>query len=571
MVGRPTTPGVAALRCRAPVGASSLGLGLRLPERREFVDERGRRSGRLQPTPDTTAPMGASSPPRAWVLTLALAIVVAVAAPSTPDLAAQAYRAWLFAHHGFVVWDNAWYGGHHVPGYSLVFPPLAALLGLRVTGVLAATASALLFELTLRPLRLRRAGLGCWAFAVCCVGDLVVGRLTYALGVAVGLGATAALVRGHRYAAIALAAACAATSPIAGLFLAFACGVVGLANRRRDALAAGAAAALGVATMAVAFPEGGSQPFGLGALAVLVGLSAVAAMVVAEKRSLRAGLAGYAVAGVAAFAVATPMGENVSRLGTAFLAPLLLATGPRSGRAGGWLLAAVVVGALGWQCTDVAREATKGDDDPTASAVYYRPLVAHLRADDAGSRRVEVPFTRSHWEATFLARHVPLARGWERQLDRRLDPLFYERGLNAASYRRWLLGNGVGLVAVPDAPMDPAGRRETVLIDRGLPYLNLLWRSPHWRLFSVRSPRPLVTGPGTLVRLGTSSVRVAARRPGWLTLRVHWSPYWRVVGGAACARGGPDGWTHIHAAAPGAIALAARFSVAGLLDRPARC
>ncbi|MDX6730039.1 MAG: hypothetical protein QOK49_4844, partial [Baekduia sp.] len=49
--------------------------------------------------------------PRAWLLTLVLAGWWAVAAPRTPDLAAQVYRTWLFGHHGFVVWDNAWYAG----------------------------------------------------------------------------------------------------------------------------------------------------------------------------------------------------------------------------------------------------------------------------------------------------------------------------------------------------------------------------------------------------------------------------------------------------------------------------
>ena len=49
--------------------------------------------------------------------------------PRTPDLAAQVYRANLFAEVGWTVWDGRWYGGHDIPGYSLVFPPLAALVG----------------------------------------------------------------------------------------------------------------------------------------------------------------------------------------------------------------------------------------------------------------------------------------------------------------------------------------------------------------------------------------------------------------------------------------------------------
>ena len=56
--------------------------------------------------------------------------------PRTPDLAAQVYRVGLFEHGGFAVWDEHWYAGHALPGYSLLFPPLASLLGLRVLAAL---------------------------------------------------------------------------------------------------------------------------------------------------------------------------------------------------------------------------------------------------------------------------------------------------------------------------------------------------------------------------------------------------------------------------------------------------
>ncbi len=44
--------------------------------------------------------------------------------PRTPDLAAQMHRVAVFAADGFAVWDNSWYGGHALPGYSLTFPAL---------------------------------------------------------------------------------------------------------------------------------------------------------------------------------------------------------------------------------------------------------------------------------------------------------------------------------------------------------------------------------------------------------------------------------------------------------------
>ena len=71
--------------------------------------------------------------------------------PHTPDLAAQVYRAGLFNRAGFAVWDEHWYAGHHLPGYSLLFPALASLLGVRAVGAIAAFASVLLFAALLEP------------------------------------------------------------------------------------------------------------------------------------------------------------------------------------------------------------------------------------------------------------------------------------------------------------------------------------------------------------------------------------------------------------------------------------
>jgi hypothetical protein len=51
-------------------------------------------------------------PPAA--IALALALLWLGLGSRTPDLAATVYRSSLFARDGFQVWDNAWYGGHHL-------------------------------------------------------------------------------------------------------------------------------------------------------------------------------------------------------------------------------------------------------------------------------------------------------------------------------------------------------------------------------------------------------------------------------------------------------------------------
>ncbi|MCX6369756.1 MAG: hypothetical protein NTZ58_00670, partial [Solirubrobacterales bacterium] len=129
-----------------------------------------------------------------WILAAALAALWLLLAPPTPDLAAQVFRATLFRSEGFAVWDSSWYGGHNLPGYSLLFPPLAALLGPRLLGALAVTASAVLFERLMGAHFPRRAAR--WAtvwFAFAAVGDLMIGRITFALGVTFGLACLLAL------------------------------------------------------------------------------------------------------------------------------------------------------------------------------------------------------------------------------------------------------------------------------------------------------------------------------------------------------------------------------------------
>ena len=75
--------------------------------------------------------------PFAPVVGAALAGVVYLAVrPATADMAAHAFRAWLFDTEGMTVWNAQWYGGHHVLGYSMLFAPLAAWPGPAWVGVL---------------------------------------------------------------------------------------------------------------------------------------------------------------------------------------------------------------------------------------------------------------------------------------------------------------------------------------------------------------------------------------------------------------------------------------------------
>ena len=95
-------------------------------------------------------------------------------------------------------------------------------------------------------------------------------------------------------------------------------------------------------------------------------------------------------------------------------------------------------------------------------------------------------------------------------------------------------------VAVPDATLDFSARREAALIDRGLPYLRLVDRTRHWRVYAVARPTPIVQGAARLVSLGPNSVSLRALQPGTALVRVRFSPYWKLSGGHGCVRKNGD-------------------------------
>jgi hypothetical protein len=505
--------------------------------------------------------------------------------PHTPDLAAQVYRAALFREAGFLVWDSRWYGGHLIPGYSLLFPPLAALLGVRAVGALSVLASAALFEaLVVRAYGPRVRWAAVW-FAIAALGDVWSGRVTFALGVSFAFGAVLALTYRRFFVAAVLAAVCTACSPVAGVLLALAGlthALVARSPRALFVLAAPAAILAGV--LAALFGEGGWEPFPL--LSFLASVAVVLAFLLALPPGWRAPRIGgivYLGACVACVAVHTPMGANVERYGVLLAGPLLLCAvlcdvrdrpRPRSASGGSralpstrrptWAVALALVGIAVWSVWGPVRETLAVAGNRSTSAAYYLPVEHYLAAVEARTGqpvRVEVPFTRSHWEAAWLAVHVSLARGWEKQLDERYDGVLLAPGLTAAAYHAWLLREAVGYVALPDAPLDPSSAGEGRLITAGLPYLRLVLRTTHWRIYEVLGATPIAQGPGTLRTLGHDWFVLRARASGSFLVRVHYTRYFTVTFGVACVREGQEGWTEVSVPHAGAVRVEAHFSL----------
>jgi hypothetical protein len=326
-------------------------------------------------------------------------------------------------------------------------------------------------------------------------------------------------------------------------------------------------AALVVLALAALFPEGGFEPYPL--LSFLATALVVAAFLWALPRDqplLRTGGIVYLAACLFCLLVHTPIGSNIERYGVLLAGPLLLCARPRAAAGAVALLAATV-----WVAWGPVREIAAIAGEEATSASYYEPVKRFLAEHADGPVRVEVPFTRSHWEAALLAPSVSLARGWEKQLDERYNNVLLGSALNAASYERWLREQAVDYVAVPDARLDPSSAEEGRLIARGLPYLREAFRSAHWHIYEVLDATPLAVGPGRLTSLGQESFALRAASAGTFQLRLRFTRYWTIIRGSGCVRPAPGGWTSVQAAAPGTVLVAARFSLARAFDGGASC
>jgi hypothetical protein len=502
-----------------------------------------------------------------------------VIAPNSEDLAAHLLRAKLFATQGFGIWNNWWYAGHNIPGYSVLFPPIAALLTPQLAAAVAATVTAALFE----ALAHRRFGEDAWLgaswFGLATSTSLFTGRLTFAFGLMPAVGSALALQRRRYGLAVALAFLTPLASPVGALFSALAGGtqaVAAYAQERKikpalPGIGVVIASAAPVLALAIAFPEGGVEPFAFSAFWPILVISIAALLVIPKGDvALKAGVVLYALGCIASFAVASPVGSNVTRLAPLLAGPLAaLYWWPKPGRRTAALVAvALPLLYLQWQAP--VRDIRTADDNAEVTAAYFQPLVTYLSRQNDQPFRIEIPFTLFHWEAYLIAPEFPLARGWERQLDIKYNGLFYNGTLTAATYDAWLHQVAVRYVAVSDKNLDYSAKQEVALINRGLPYLRLVFRNRHWRVYAVRDPTPIVDGTATLTDLGSDWLEVNADRPGTAIVRVHYSPYWAVTEGDGCVA--PYGqYTKLTIRRPGPIKVAMRFSLDRIGATSTRC
>jgi len=514
----------------------------------------------------------------AVALSSALAVLMLLWSPQVGDLAAQVFRTELFQHAGLAIWNGSWYGGHYTLTYSLLFPPLAALLGPQLVAALAVVGSSYLFDCLARD---RWGAEARWAtlwFAAGVVTLLADGQLTFALGVVFGLASLRCLQTGRGPLAVLAATACPLASPVAAAFLAgvVAAGMLERGRRpNRAALGVVAVALTLVVVPNLAFPEPGQFPFAFSSY-IAIPLWCAGALVLLrrlpEERQLRRVVIGYLLAGTLVWLLPNALGGNTVRLGALFggpvLAAALLANRARFAAISRPLLAVLILtmaGSLYWQLTASVSQIARSVGDPSTARAFFHPAAAWLRAHGGEGMRIEVPPTANHWESAYLAPGFELARGWLRQLDTTRDDVFYDHGeLNDATYRAWLRDNAISYVALPNAPLDYSSAAERRLILTSPPYLSLRWSSRHWRIYAVRDPKPLVAPIGgsaaEVMWVGRQGFALDVHRPGEFLVRVNFTPYWSIERGAGCILRHGD-WTVARAAHPGVFRVNADFSL----------
>ena len=196
----------------------------------------------------------------------AVAALLAWLGPPGSDLAAHAYQRTLFLHHGFALWNNFWYAGRYsFVTYSVLYYPLAALLGIRLLAVATIATAAYAFAVVLWREWGATARWSSRTFAVVWAGIVLSAAFPFALGAALVLLALWALqARAHwRFALLALLTL--AASPVAFLLLVVVAAGIALSRRRPLGQLVGPALAI-VATGAIEvvltrlFPDAAASP-----------------------------------------------------------------------------------------------------------------------------------------------------------------------------------------------------------------------------------------------------------------------------------------------------------------------
>jgi hypothetical protein len=469
------------------------------------------------------------------------------------DLSAALARASWASNYPGAAYLFSWYGGISPASYSLLAPYLLAVTGTHLAMAIAAVASAvLLTSLLVRHQVPRPVAAALWV-AVSLWTELSAGRAAFTLGLAAALGCVVVAdvsrprSRPRLLVSAVLAVLTCLLSPVAALFLGVVAAVFAISRRFLDGAVVAAAALLPLGVMAW-FSDGGIQPVGVNWLPTLLGAGAVLVLTPRRWQMVRTGAVIYGLGVIVTCLVPTPVGSNVVRLGQLLIGPLLIGLGSARYR---WLLNIGLAATALWQVAQPAIDLEKGGNGPPATALVREFGVLH-----ADTARVEAVPQYGHWESQELATAVPLARGWERQLDVQRNPLFYNGTLTVAAYHRWLRDNAVRYIAISTAAPDSAAVAEAAIVRAGQPWLGPVWHDRYWQLYEVKDAVALASAPATITNTTPAQITVRMSQAGRTIVRVYWSPHLRAPG-AVLAQDGL--WTSLTVRSPGTYVLSAPY------------
>jgi hypothetical protein len=513
----------------------------------------------------------------------AVATLLVWLGPPGTDLAAHAYQRALYVQHGFTLWNNFWYAGRYsFITYSLIYYPLAALVGIKLLAVATIALGALAFAAVVwhewgPPTR--------WSsrtFAVVWAGIVLIAAFPFALGFAFALLALWALQARARWRFAGLALLSLAASPLAFLLLAIVLAAIALSRRvslknSRLPLAVVAVAALGEMILWRLFPDNGRYPFHTGDIlagSVFCLLGLALTWRVERARVLRFFFALYLVAMIGAYVVPSELGGNIDRLRFMAIPLAALVLALRS-----WQPLPIAVGAMllavSWNVSPLAANYVQDRSDVTASASTWPAAIAYLDEHAAPQYRVEAVDTAGHWPAFYLAdADISLARGWFRQDDFPQNSVLYSK-FGPGAYLRWLHSLGVGYVVLSKAPPDYSSAAEAKLVRSGRSGLVPVFHTSRLTIYKVPHARPIVTGPGApdVMSMTDAKMTVSVTRGGSYRVAVRWSPYWRASHG--CLSQGKDGMLRLTTLQSQLVRLSFVVSAEGALDTltgsPHRC
>jgi hypothetical protein len=456
----------------------------------------------------------------AFSLSTAIAAALLWFGPPGSDTAAHVYQAWLFRHHGFVLWDNYWYSGRYTfATYSWLYYPLAVVVGIKLLAALSAGVAVAAFAAVAayRPAAI--------AFAIVWGAFVLSGAYPFMLGVAFALLALACtryepgtyLVRGFAF--FALAALTWAASPLALLLLLV---VVAGLRRWRAVLVLLPLVAL-QAVLLLVFRNPGHFPFSWQEAAAAA-LFCVGAIVLTRGRPVRGVFVAWLTLVALSFLFPSTLGENAARLRFIALPLALLVLRGRPLA----LAAPLALVAAAYNVSPLAWSFVKGHDERAEHASYWAPAIAFLHAHNTPDFRVNALDTVGHWEAVYLPEAgIPITRGWFRQDDFPQNRVLYH-ALDLRTYVRWLRAQGVRYVLVPRDRLDYSSKREPPLAAK----LHFVTWAGKVAIYELRDPTPIVPG-AHVTRLTHDSITVRLAHPGSYRVAIRQGEGWRKLPAAS--------------------------------------